>query len=124
VTVRTSEQVAIRQAVFDRDRGCRLAGSTLGPCFGPLTFHHLWKASQGGTWSTRNGLTLCAHHNDTIEDMSRDDAEAWGLVIAYGMTHAQAWLRLVVAGIVDYWWDGTPADQSQPEPALVLVRGQ
>ena len=34
-------RAAVRIEVFNRDGRCRLAGSLLGPCIGPLTRHHL-----------------------------------------------------------------------------------
>jgi hypothetical protein len=60
----------IREQTFERDGWtCRLAGFTqLGPCMGPLTFHHKQKASAGGGYTVDNGITLCAQHNSAIED--------------------------------------------------------
>lgn len=57
----------IRQRVFDRDGGCVVAG-IWDQCFGPLTPHHLLKASQGGGYTEENLTTLCAHHNSMVED--------------------------------------------------------
>jgi 5-methylcytosine-specific restriction endonuclease McrA len=79
-----ASHVAIRQQVFERDRFlCRLQGATgAGECFGPLTPHHVRKASQGGAYSVDNLASLCAHHNVQLEadaDLSRL-AEQMGLV--------------------------------------------
>lgn len=72
---------AIRKAVFERDQHCLLSpfggawgylnlyGSSWGPCFGePLTAHHLRKEGQGGEYTLDNLVTLCAGHNDLVED--------------------------------------------------------
>lgn len=65
---------AVRAAVLERDGGCllhlgrELNDGSWGPCFGGLTYHHLKKASQGGEYTIENGATLCAHHNDLVED--------------------------------------------------------
>lgn len=77
----------VRQAVFERDGGCVLSpfgllnrhGNDWGPCLGPLTFHHVLKASQGGEYSMANGKAVCRMHNDMIED-HWNAAEAIGLV--------------------------------------------
>lgn len=67
-----NDQRRIRLAVFDRD-GYRCQAGVLpdlarySPCFGPLTPHHIRKASQGGRYTMSNLTTLCAHHNDLIE---------------------------------------------------------
>jgi hypothetical protein len=83
------ERPAIRSRVFVRDGGCLLApGLPLnqaerdwGACFGtPFTFHHVVKASDGGKYTEDNGKTLCAFHNDTVEDWPKE-AEKIGLVI-------------------------------------------
>lgn len=59
---------AVRHAVFERDGyTCRLAGLGVGECFGPLTPHHILKASQGGPYIEDNLAALCAYHNDAIE---------------------------------------------------------
>lgn len=60
---------AIRVRVFERDDWtCRAALHGVGgPCFGPLTPHHILKASQRGKYEESNLVTLCAHHNDLIE---------------------------------------------------------
>lgn len=115
---RSPADVAVRGAVFERDQFCRLAGSTLGPCIGDrMTPHHLRKESQGGLYVMRNLLTLCGGHNGGVEIMERDDAEAAGLVIphAYADDYGTAWHRLQLAGIVDYWWDGTPMHRPRPD---------
>lgn len=115
---RSPAELATRNAVFARDGYCRLAGSTLGPCIGErLTPHHLRKEGQGGQYTMRNLLTLCAGHNSRIETMRRADGEAAGLVIphAYADDVGTAWHRLQLAGIVDYWWDGTPMHRPRPD---------
>ena len=71
----------VRERVFARDGGCVVADKTMwGPCFGPLTVHHLLKASQGGKYTAKNLVTLCAYHNGFVEDQP---TMAWneGLVI-------------------------------------------
>jgi hypothetical protein len=113
----TPERAKTRSQLYARDQRCRLAGSTAGACYGKRhTPHHLWKEGQGGPYRLWNLLTLCAHHNDWIEYAPRDLVAAWGLVIEHGQSVEDAWCRLVFFRIVDYWWDGTPADQ--PMPAL------
>jgi hypothetical protein len=117
---RTVDEMAlIRQAVYERDGRCRLRGGALGPCFGkPYTPHHLRKAGQGGAYSMSNLLTLCAGHNDRIEELPRLDMELNGLVIPRTTDllagTAQAWGRMQLAEIVTYWWDGTPAHRPAP----------
>lgn len=71
----------VREAVFQRDGyRCQAPAGFAGSCFGPLTFHHLLKASQGGDYTVTNGLTLCAHHNGAVEDHPAE-AHALGLVV-------------------------------------------
>lgn len=74
----------IREAVFERDGACRLRG--VGECFGPLTPHHVRKASQGGEYSVDNLVALCAHHNGLLESDADFAALArrLGLVIRRG----------------------------------------
>lgn len=60
---------AIREAVFARDRYlCRMPIAVGGPCVGPLTPHHVRKASQGGGYTVENLIALCRFHNDWCED--------------------------------------------------------
>lgn len=75
-----AERDRIRAEVFERDDyRCRL--TAIGtPCFGPLTPHHVRKASAGGSYSPDNLLSACAHHNGWIEDHPIA-AAALGLVI-------------------------------------------
>lgn len=61
------DRPAIRKAVFECDGGC-LAAGIWGPCYGPLTPHHLLKASQGGKFEMSNLISLCSHHNTMVED--------------------------------------------------------
>lgn len=68
----------IRELVFARDGGC-LAEGVWGPCFGPLTAHHLLKASQGGKYEMDNLISLCAWHNAEVENRP-DEAHYLGLV--------------------------------------------
>ena len=76
---------AIREAVFERDHHrCQFSKHNglqyaVG-CFGPLTVHHLKKASAGGSYSEDNLVTLCAFHNSWIEDWPLQ-AETLGLVV-------------------------------------------
>jgi len=105
----------VKATVFQRDGRCRLAGSLLGPCLGRLTPHHLWKSGQGGPDHPCNIITLCEFHNGLVEDMDRADAEALGLVVPWGGTIAQAWRRLLFAGLVTYWFDGRHPYQSEPD---------
>lgn len=113
------QRALTRQAVFDRDGRCRLAGSTYGPCIGPLTPHHLRKEGQGGEYVMSNLLTLCAGHNDRIESLPRADMVASGLVVPGRYYQAaairQAWSLLQLADIVGHWWDGTPAHRPRPD---------
>ena len=66
-----------------------------------------------------NLLWLCEGHNGGVETMPRADAEALGLVLARRVALAVMWRRLVAAGVVDYWHDGTPPSQPQPDPDIV-----
>lgn len=59
---------AIRLQVFERDDStCRAAFLGYSLCFGPLTPHHILKASQGGKYAFDNLASLCQHHNDLAE---------------------------------------------------------
>lgn len=64
-----ADRFVVRALVFARDGyRCRLADvDGAGRCFGPLTPHHVRKASQGGEYTPANLAVLCAHHNDEIE---------------------------------------------------------
>jgi len=63
------QKLAIRTAVFERDGwACQLSGVLgAGRCYGHLTPHHKRKEGQGGCYSMENLVSLCAHHNDSIE---------------------------------------------------------
>jgi len=77
------ERERVRLATFARDNWTCLLwkqDDIAGPCVGPLTFHHLKKASAGGAYTTENGATLCAGHNTWVEDNPRL-ATKMGLVI-------------------------------------------
>ena len=71
----------VRAAVKQRDNHrCQLAGTFPDVrCGGPLTFHHIIKASQGGDYSEEDGTTACQVHNDLVEDRP-DVARAAGWV--------------------------------------------
>lgn len=111
-----------RMAVFARDGHCLLAPPTsmthvqaaqrkvgASHCYGqPRTAHHLRKASKGGPYLLHNLVTLCAFHNDWIEDYPLA-AHTWGLVLRTGEVPQEAWARMHLAGLCDYWWDGSPA---------------
>jgi hypothetical protein len=77
------DRAHVRAVVFTRDDyRCRLAGIAVpdvGPCWGPLTPHHLRKASQGGAYTADNLVALCAGHNCWVEDHP-DTAHRLGLV--------------------------------------------
>jgi hypothetical protein len=106
---------AVRELVFTRDRHCLLRGGAAGRCFGALyTPHHLWKGGQGGPYVASNLVTLCAWHNDWVE-LEPDTAKAWGLVVRNGDDLPSVWRRMQFWGLVNYWWDGTPADSPMPE---------
>lgn len=115
--------MAVFDAIVARDQRCRLADSPLtGPCLGRLTPHHLRKAAKQGPYTVSNLLTLCAAHNDWVETSpAADHVRTWGLVISWGDTLLGAWARLQLAGIVNYWWDGSPADLPHPEPVPQLT---
>lgn len=94
------EEARVRESVFQRDGGCLLGGvtSVWGPCFGRATFHHLFKAGQGGAYTEGNGVCLCVLHNEAVEDHPRR-AREWGLVVTRGIPHATALARRVAFGI-------------------------
>lgn len=80
-----SERAAVRAAVFERDgHRCVVHGlPDAGPCHGPLTPHHVRKASQGGAYAVSNLVAACEGHNSAIEDRP-DWAHAHGLVLRHG----------------------------------------
>lgn len=93
---------AVREAVFARDRHrCLLsrARDTWGPCMGVLTPHHLRKAGQGGAYHVDVLVTLCACHNDMVEDRPTD-AHALGLVCREGETVDGCWAKLAANGLL------------------------
>lgn len=62
-----ADELIEREFVFARDgRRCRAAG-LWDACHGPLTPHHVLKASQGGAYHRDNLVALCAHHNGLVE---------------------------------------------------------
>jgi hypothetical protein len=122
------ERSIVREAVFARDQVCRLKTTLgaqpivprgFGQCRGPLTPHHLRKAGQGGPYVMSNLLGLCAYHNDRVEELPRADMVALGLVVPRSPDVAEgigrAWALLQLAGLVTYWWDGTPAHRERPD---------
>lgn len=108
----------IRTAVYARDRRCLLRGAlgtTAGPCAGQrLTPHHLWKDGQGGPWSMRNIVALCAGHNGWVEDHPTE-ARAWGLVVERNMSITEVWRRMILNGLVGYWWDASAGYLASPD---------
>lgn len=104
-----AEGAKIRRQVFARDRfRCLLEGHPGVPrCHGPITPHHMRKAGQGGAYTMVNLVTLCAGHNDWLEeaDGARFGEEV-GLVIRRGRTHEEAWALLIRAGLVTYGPEG------------------
>jgi len=80
------ERKEVREAVYRRDRWtCVLERTSrqrddVPPCHGPLTPHHLRKASAGGAYSEENLVTLCRFHNGWVEDEPKLATEL-GLVI-------------------------------------------
>lgn len=61
----------VRDAVFERDDYTCQAPPEWGSHFGPLTPHHLLKASQRGQYTVENLITLCAYHNEYVENYPR-----------------------------------------------------
>lgn len=80
------DRKSIREAVFQRDRWTcvleRVARQRddVPECHGPLTPHHLRKASAGGPYTMENLTTLCRSHNVWVEDHPKLATEL-GLVI-------------------------------------------
>lgn len=70
---RHPEKNPVRVAVYERDgHRCQLADFA---CWGPLTPHHLRKGSAVGAYTEANLTTLCAWHNNDVEnrpDVYRD----------------------------------------------------
>jgi hypothetical protein len=85
-----ADRFVIRSAVFARDHWACTMPTVLrshgahpldaGPCVGPITPHHLRKASAGGPYTLENLTTLCAGHNGWVEDHPLRATEL-GLVI-------------------------------------------
>lgn len=96
------EQLAIEETVrgevFARDGGCLMANIEPDRCYGRLTFHHLEKDGQGGTYTADNGACLCVFHNDDVEDHPRR-YRLLGLVVHPGITHDEAAERRAAAGL-------------------------
>lgn len=103
----TAARRVIRERVFARDGGCVLQPisgpyAPPGPCQGPLTPHHLLKASQGGPYTEENLVTLCSLHNTWVEDAPAE-ARTLGLVIARGVTAADAADLRAINRIAPHW---------------------
>jgi hypothetical protein len=107
---RSTAEIAVREAVFRRDGGCILAGSTWHPgrCFGPLTPHHLRKEGQGGSYTAENLVSLCAWANGDWVELHPIEARRLGLTISGLDTEHRAWCRMQAAGLVNYGPDGGP----------------
>lgn len=117
------EHDIIREAVFRRDRGCRLSGvPDAGRCSGPPTPHHVLKASQGGEYTMENLVELCAAHNTRLESDAAlaKVGEARGIVVRRGqLLELRAWMDAVagVSGIPD----AETAGQSERPPISASV---
>lgn len=95
-------KAVIREAVFLRDGYCCImsVGVPGAPgCSGPLTPHHLRKASQGGAYEMENLVTLCSGHNTWVED-NPWSAHRLGLVCRNGETLDECWDKLRAARLV------------------------
>lgn len=88
----------VREAVFARDGGCRMAGHPT-TCAGPLTPHHLRKSSDCGKYEESNLIGLCAWHNGTWVEGHPIEAEAMGLAERGLQTPETTWLRLFLCGL-------------------------
>lgn len=89
----------VREAVFNRDGyRCVLDGLEGHRCGGPLTPHHIRKASQGGPYEPGNMISLCASANREVEDRP-DWAWRLGLVIRNGESAHDAGMRRRTAGL-------------------------
>jgi hypothetical protein len=94
----------VTEIVYGRDGGCVLRsmprlGDEVPLCGGPLTPHHLSKQSKGYDWSEDNLVALCSTHNGWVED-EPDLARTLGLVVTWGLDHAEARRRRIAAGLV------------------------
>lgn len=84
----------VRTVVFARDGGCIMRTMDGHRCAGPLTPHHLRKASAGGDYTPDNLVSLCARANTSVEDFP-GWARLAGLVVRSGIDHETAaqWRR-------------------------------
>jgi hypothetical protein len=105
------EEEWVRAVVFARDQGCLLSHlpNEAGRCAGPLTFHHLRKAGQGGPYTVANGVALCAGHNGWVEDYPLE-ALRWGLVVRGSVTVTEAAARRATWGLTPrrHRWSSRP----------------
>lgn len=91
--------------VLARDGGCLLASWASHRCTGPLTPHHLAKASACGPFTLDNLVVLCGGGNGWVEDAPLMAARL-GLVVRAGIDHDEAARRRVHHGIVPGAWRG------------------
>lgn len=100
------ERDAVRAALFQRDGYCRLLTRPEHSCSGPLTPHHLRKASAGGPYSLTNLVAVCAGGNTDIED---HPWWAWeiGLVERHPESPEDTWRRLWKAGMSRFPYPGS-----------------
>jgi hypothetical protein len=105
------QRARVRQAVYERDRGCLLRGMPdAGRCAGRPTPHHVRKEGQGGPYTLLNLVQLCAGHNDWIETAQGQPlAHAWGLWCRRGEDLENCWRLMQAAGLVSHLWNGDPA---------------
>jgi 5-methylcytosine-specific restriction endonuclease McrA len=63
---------AVRQQVIDRDRGCRLCGTTE-----ELQVHHIVAAGDGGPTTPDNLIVVCRKHHQAVEDGAIEGVPKW-----------------------------------------------
>lgn len=102
VTRNEENDAVVRAVVFARDGGRCVAKPVAdklgGKCFGPLTPHHLIKASKGGAYSPEVLVSLCSFHNGMVEDRPAT-AHSLGLVVRSGETLEEAYEKMRAAGM-------------------------
>lgn len=95
------ESRPVVEAVKARDRHCvlRFHQALVGRCSWGLTAHHLVKQSRRrGGWTYWNLVTLCAWHNEWVENFPRL-AHRMGLVVKAGEDVWSAWDRMRANGM-------------------------